>query len=107
MKIRESLGKAIAVAGLAITMPALTACDFSHDYGNETEGATTLSIESELPSGEDEENPIDSDAENLPEFLGDIGPCPTEEIPDSPESAEEEEFGYDIEGDFSITPPLQ
>ena len=107
LKIRENLGKAITVAGLAITMPALTACDFPSYYGNETEGATTISIESELPSDEDEENPVDSDPEILPELLGDTSPYPAEGIPDSPESSEEEEFGYDIEGDFSTTPPLQ
>lgn len=104
LKIRENLGKAIAITGLAITIPALTACDFSMDYGNESlEGSTAFSPEPEYSYDESERSPMESDTESLPEIVGEI----EESVPDSSEFVGEEDFGNDLEGDIEIVVPLQ
>lgn len=107
LKIRQNLGKAIAITGLAITMPALTACDYSLDFRNETEGS--LPEESESPSGEYKSESGEPDAVPLPETSEATDFTRTEElagdISDSSEPVNDEDLWKDIEGDISITFP--
>lgn len=110
LKIRQNLGKAIAVTGLAIATPTLTACDFPPDFRTETlEGATSLPAEYESPSSEYGEESGKSHVNPLLEETETNAPSQTEEIagdisvPSDPVT--EEDFPEELEGDIAIFPP--